>query len=106
MFGLGGLFGILLAGFFAGKNDFIEFPEIGDFRMDSLMDVLPAGFMREARDLSVSFTISVQFGLGNSITWILANCVECRKENEKLSTTTPSQSVYNSAPKAFAPTIQ
>jgi len=53
IFGLGGLFGILLAGFFAGKNDFIEFPELGDFNMDSLMDVLPAGFMREAREISV-----------------------------------------------------
>lgn len=53
VFGLGGLFGILLAGFFAGRNDFIEFPEFGGVSMDSLMDVLPAGFMREARDLSV-----------------------------------------------------
>ena len=54
IFFLGGLFGIVAAGFFAGKSDLIDFPELGDLRMDSLMDVLPAGFVRDARDLAVS----------------------------------------------------
>lgn len=54
IFGLGGLFGLFLAGFFANKSDLIEFPEIGEFKMENLMDVLPSGFMREARELSVS----------------------------------------------------
>ena len=44
----------MAAGFFAGKSDLIDFPELGDLRMDSLMDVLPAGFVRDARDLAVS----------------------------------------------------
>ncbi len=50
---MGGLFGILVAGFFARQSDLIEFPELGDLSMDSLMDVLPAGFVRDARDLAV-----------------------------------------------------
>lgn len=61
IFGLGGLFGIVVAGFFARQSDLIEFPEFGDLSMDSLIDVLPAGFMREARDLVVSL---ISLGLG------------------------------------------
>jgi phospholipid:diacylglycerol acyltransferase len=53
VFFLGGLFGIIAAGFFAQKSDLIEFPEFGDLSMDSIMDVLPAGFVRDARDLAV-----------------------------------------------------
>ncbi|KAF8866329.1 LACT-domain-containing protein [Acephala macrosclerotiorum] len=52
IFFLGGLFGIVVAGFFARQNDLIEFPELGDLRMESLMDVLPAGFVSDARDLT------------------------------------------------------
>ncbi|TVY24528.1 Phospholipid:diacylglycerol acyltransferase [Lachnellula hyalina] len=51
IFFLGGLFGIVVAGFFAGQSDLIDFPELGDLSMDSLMDVLPASFVRDARDL-------------------------------------------------------
>lgn len=53
VFFLGGLFGILVAGFFAGKSDLIDFPEFSELSMDSLMDVLPAGFVRDAKDLAV-----------------------------------------------------
>jgi len=53
VFGLGGLFGIVLAGMVANKSDLIDLPEMGEFSLDSLVDVLPAGFMREARELSV-----------------------------------------------------
>lgn len=51
------MFGIVVAGFFARQSDLIEFPELGDLSMDSLMDVLPAGFMRDARDLAVCFVL-------------------------------------------------
>jgi phospholipid:diacylglycerol acyltransferase len=54
IFFLGGVFGIVAAGFFAGRNDLIDFPELGDLSMDSLIDVLPAGFVRDARELAVS----------------------------------------------------
>jgi len=61
IFFLGGLFGIVAAGFFAQKSDLIEFPELGDLSMDSLMDVLPAGFVRDARDLAVCFPIHMNY---------------------------------------------
>lgn len=53
IFFLGGLFGIMVAGFFAQNSDLIEFPELADLSMDSIMDVLPAGFVRDAKDLAV-----------------------------------------------------
>lgn len=53
IFFLGGLFGIVAAGFFAQKNDLIDFPELGS--LDSMLDVLPANLIKDARELSVSF---------------------------------------------------
>jgi phospholipid:diacylglycerol acyltransferase len=61
IFFLGGLFGIVVAGFFAGRSDLIDFPEFGDLSMDSLMDVLPAGFVKDARDLAVCDTLVLYF---------------------------------------------
>ncbi|KAJ9134805.1 Lecithin [Pleurostoma richardsiae] len=51
IFLLGSLFGIIAAGFFAKSNDLIEFPEFGELSMDSLFDALPAGFVKDMRDL-------------------------------------------------------
>jgi phospholipid:diacylglycerol acyltransferase len=51
IFLLGSLFGIILAGFFAKNNDLISFPEIGELSMDSFFDVLPAGLVKDMRDL-------------------------------------------------------
>lgn len=51
IFLLGSLFGIIIAGFFAKSNDLISFPEIGELSMDSIFDVLPAGLVKDMRDL-------------------------------------------------------
>lgn len=53
IFLLGSLFGLIAAGFFAKSNDLIDFPEIGDLTVDSLLDVLPAGLVKDVRDLVV-----------------------------------------------------
>lgn len=51
-----------MAGFFAGRNDLIELPEMLEgITMDSLMDVLPAGFVKDARDLAVGAGFSVLY---------------------------------------------
>lgn len=61
VFFLGGIFGILVAGFFAQKNDLFEMPEfadlISDLNIAGLMEVLPAGFLQDARELKVSFLV-------------------------------------------------
>lgn len=53
IFLLGSLFGIIAAGFFAKSNDLIDFPEIGDLSVDNLLDILPAGLVKDVRDLVV-----------------------------------------------------
>ncbi len=54
IFLLGSLCGIIAAGFFAKSNDLIDFPEIGELSMDSIFDVLPAGLVKDMRELIVS----------------------------------------------------
>ncbi|KAL2194583.1 Lecithin:cholesterol acyltransferase-domain-containing protein [Corynascus similis CBS 632.67] len=53
IFLLGSLFGIIAAGFFAKSNDLIDFPEIGELSMDSFLDVLPAGLVKDMRELVI-----------------------------------------------------
>ncbi|KAI2469152.1 LACT-domain-containing protein [Annulohypoxylon bovei var. microspora] len=51
IFLMGILFGLIGAGFLAKNNDLIELPEIGELSMDSFLDVLPAGLVKDMRDL-------------------------------------------------------
>lgn len=57
MFALGGLFGVILAGFFASSNGsldgLVEMAGMQDMNLDSLLDVLPAGLIRDVQDLQV-----------------------------------------------------
>ena len=58
IFGLGGLFGILIALFFAGSNDMIDLAALKDMNLDSLMEALPAGLINDAQELQVGSTLS------------------------------------------------
>ncbi|KAL9068732.1 MAG: hypothetical protein Q9157_006419 [Trypethelium eluteriae] len=51
VFILGGLFGILVAGLFASNNDMIDLSSITDMNLDSLLDVIPAGLIKDAKDI-------------------------------------------------------
>lgn len=55
VFGLGGLFGILVAAFFANRHDVISFEGLMDLNLDSLIDVIPAGIVKDAKDITVCF---------------------------------------------------
>jgi phospholipid:diacylglycerol acyltransferase len=64
VFALGGLFGIFLAGFFASNNGsldkLVEMAGISDMNLDTLLDVLPAGLIRDVQDLQVrNFTAAL-----------------------------------------------
>jgi phospholipid:diacylglycerol acyltransferase len=54
IFGLGGLFGIAVAAFFAGSNDMIDLSSLTDMNMDSILEALPAGLVRDAQQRQVS----------------------------------------------------
>lgn len=58
IFGLGGLFGLILAGFFAQQKKVISFEGLIDLNLDSILDVIPANIVQDARDLTVCFFIS------------------------------------------------
>ncbi|KAJ4303237.1 phospholipid:diacylglycerol acyltransferase [Kalmusia sp. IMI 367209] len=51
IFGLGGMFGVMAAAFFAGSNDMIDLSSLEGVNLDSILDALPAGFLRDAQQL-------------------------------------------------------
>ncbi|KAL6721198.1 phospholipid:diacylglycerol acyltransferase [Lecanora helva] len=52
IFGLGGLFGIIVAAFFAQQHDVINLEGLVDFNLESLLDVIPAGIVNDAKDIT------------------------------------------------------
>lgn len=62
IFGLGGLFGLVVAAFFANQHDVINLEGLVDFNLDSLMDVIPAGIVKDAKDITVHRTLSMWLG--------------------------------------------
>ncbi|EEQ30630.1 Phospholipid:diacylglycerol acyltransferase [Microsporum canis CBS 113480] len=52
IFGLGGIFGIFVALFFANQNEVISLDALLDLNIDSLIDVIPAGIVRDAKEFS------------------------------------------------------
>lgn len=53
VFALGGLFGLTVAAFFANQHDVINLEGLVDFNLESLIDVIPAGVIRDAKDITV-----------------------------------------------------
>lgn len=56
IFGLGGVFGLIIAAFFAGSNDLIDLKSIEGMNLESLMEALPANFVKSAQQLQVWIT--------------------------------------------------
>jgi phospholipid:diacylglycerol acyltransferase len=53
IFALGGLFGVVLAAFFASRQDVISLDGLLDLNLESLIDVIPSRVLSDARELSV-----------------------------------------------------
>lgn len=53
IFVLGGLFGIFIALFFANQNQVISLDALMDLNLESLIDVIPQGILKDAREFSV-----------------------------------------------------
>lgn len=53
VFVLGGIFGLVIAAFFAGSNDLIDLKSIEGMNLESLMEALPANFVTSAQQLQV-----------------------------------------------------
>ena len=57
IFSLGGLFGLCIAAFFAQKNEVINLDGLVDFNLDSLIDVIPAGIIKDAKEITASLPL-------------------------------------------------
>lgn len=53
IFSLGGIFGLVVAAFFANQNDVINLDGLADFHIESLIDVIPASIVSDAKDITV-----------------------------------------------------
>lgn len=53
IFGLGGLLGIIVAAFFAQRHEVISLEGLMDLNLESLLDVIPAGIVKDAKDITV-----------------------------------------------------
>ena len=53
IFTLGGLFGLVLAAFFANNSDLIDLAALGDFNLDGLLEALPSGLIKDAKEFQV-----------------------------------------------------
>jgi phospholipid:diacylglycerol acyltransferase len=51
VFGLGGIFGLVIAAFFAGSNDLIDLKSIEGMNLETIMEALPANFVKSAQQL-------------------------------------------------------
>lgn len=93
IFGLGGLFGLIVAVFFANQQEVIKLESLLDVNLDSLMDVIPAGIVNDARDLSVRISVYSD------------RCVLIcgRKQSARLSIMIHSQWVFISNHRGYKP---
>ena len=58
---------MVVAAFFANQHDVINLEGLADFNMESLLDVIPAGILQDAKDITVcSAPLAVLFGEGTS----------------------------------------
>lgn len=53
VFGLGGLFGLVIAAFFAGSNDLIDLKSIEGMNLESILEALPDNFVKSAQQMQV-----------------------------------------------------
>lgn len=90
VFLLGGLFGIFIALFFANHNEVISLDALMDLNLDSLIDVIPTGILRDAKEFTVR-TNPIELHLFIPILILGIG----RNTNEIQSAMTPFQSVYN-----------
>ena len=96
LFGLGGLFGLLLALFLAQQQEVIRLEGLMEVNLESFMDVIPAGIIRDAKDLSVrNFEVPQE-----------TPADRLRKQSAKLQITTVSQLAFISNRRASKPIIQ
>lgn len=105
VFGLGLLGGLSAAGFFASKDgaldQLVSMAGLEDMNLDSLMDVLPTGLIRDVQDIQVSCVCYNLRSGADQLTKVILYSLE----RNKLLTTIPSRSAFTLATRASVPNI-
>ena len=57
LFSLGGLFGVIIAAFFAQRHEIVHLEGLVDFNLESLIDVIPAGIVKDAKEITVCLPV-------------------------------------------------
>lgn len=94
LFFLGGLFGLVMAGFFAKQNDLIDFPGLEDLNLsvEGWMDVLPQGFLQDAKELKVnSTTFCMPCDSGKLTDYSVVNVKHCHTIPSRLALKRPQK---------------
>ena len=64
VFAFGGLFGLFVAAYFANQQDVVNLNGLIDMNFyESLLDIIPSGLVKEAKDLQVGLDLSQVFSL-------------------------------------------
>lgn len=111
IFGLGGLFGLLAAGFFATPQSsidkLIDVAGLSEMNLDSILDALPAGLIRDVQDMQVGSIVCISQHVLHPLSPLLPKLMvdqgvfDRRAMRKKPSTMTPSPSVFMPGAKAF-----
>jgi hypothetical protein len=104
IFALGGIFGIFVALFFANQQDVISLESLMDLNLDALIDVIPQGLVRDAREFTVCcnlHTPELFFLHAYLLEWHL-----CSNMSAKQSAMIPFPSVSSFRSKVSKPNIQ
>ena len=96
IFGLGGLVGICIALFFANRQEVINLEGLIDFNLESFLDVIPAGIVKDAQDITVCTSSDVE---------PLTKTNYCRKQSVMLSITIHSPLAFTCRPRESVRTI-
>ena len=102
IFVLGGLSGIFVAGFFASSDGsldkLVELAGIRDMNLDSILDVLPAGLIKDVQNLQVR-----SLSAAHSCRWLMLTKFPCRQRRNELLITTVSPSALQLGQRALKP---
>jgi len=106
-FVLGGLLGVLVAGFFAtsngGLDKLADMAGLSDMNLDAILDVLPAGLIQEVRDLQVSIYRAIL--LFHKLI-VDQGDYNCRHQRKMSSTTTLSRLAFRLGRRVCPPGIR
>lgn len=101
IFVLGGLFGIFIALFFANQQEVISLDSLMDLNLDTLIDVIPQGIVKDAREFSVRSLFCRYYSELMLVVVLMVD--DDSNTNATPLATTPSPSAYTSNRKASKP---